>query len=288
MARRPRSASRKHAPSEGSSSRPLWSGTLGFGLVQIPVRLLAAESHEDLSFHQLDSRDLSRIRYERVSEQTGKKVDWKDIVKGYEMPDGRYVVVEDEDFEKANVQATRSIDIQDFVDRDQISPMYFERPYVLVPDRGAAKAYAILRDAMKKKGYVAIGRVVIRARQHLCAILPIGDALVLEILRFEEDLKPLATNAPGLPKAAVAAAATKKETALAERLIDSLRAEWDPSKYQDTYRHDLLRAIESKAKTGKLPPSRRAAPAPSNVADLAALLEKSLSRAGGSKRHKAA
>jgi DNA end-binding protein Ku len=288
MARRARSSSRKHLSPESGASRALWSGTLGFGLVQIPVRLLTAESHEDLSFHQLDSRDLARIRYERVNEQTGQKVDWKNIVKGYEMPDGRYVVVEDEDFEKANVEATRSIDIQDFVERGQISPMYFERPYVLVPDRGAAKAYAILRNAMEKKGYVAVGRVVIRARQHLCAILPIDNTLVLEILRFEEDLKPLAKNAPNLPKGAATAAATKKETALAERLLDSLRTEWDPSKYEDTYRHDLLRAIESKARTGKLPASRRAPPAASNVTDLAALLEKSLSRGRGSKRHKAA
>jgi DNA end-binding protein Ku len=265
------------------ASHALWSGNLGFGLVQIPVRLLSAEGHEDLSFHQLDRRDLSRIRYERISEATGRKVAWKDIVKGFEMPDGRYVVVDDEDFEKANVKATHTIDIQSFVDASRIPPMYFERPYVLAPEKGSSKAYAILRGAMLNKGLVAVALVVIRARQHLCAILPVGDLLVLEILRFEEDLKPLANQR----RVSIPSAASKKEIALAERLIDSLREEWDPSRFQDTYRHDLMRAIASKAKTGKVPKARAAAPRP-NVMNLVALLEKSVSRSKSKSKAKRA
>lgn len=264
--------------------RSLWTGTLGFGLVQIPVRMMTAESHEDISFHQLDKHDMSRIRYERVNESTGKPVAWKDIVKGYELDDGRYVVVEEEDFEKANVKASHAIDISDFVARAQIPPTYFETPYVLVPDRGAGKAYAVLREAMAKKDYVAIGLVVIRTRQHLCAIFPYEGALLLELLRFEEDLKPLADHAPSVPTPT-----TKKESELAELLIESLVSDWDPSKYKDTYRHELLAAIQHKAKTGKMPAAGKHAAPKSNVTDLVALLQKSVKSAGKSKRkHKAA
>lgn len=270
------------APAQG---RPLWRGTLGFGLVQIPVKLVVAETHDELTFHQLDKRDMARIHYQRVNENTGEKVEWEDIVKGYEFDDGKVVVVDEKDFEKANVKATSSIDIQDFVARSEIPPMYFERPYVLVPDRGAAKAYAVLRAAMEKQESVAIALVVIRTRQHLCAVMPVGDVMVLELLRFDEELKPLSETAEQPAKGSV----SQKEMALAEQLIESLRAKWEPSKYKDTYRHDLLRAIEKKAKTGKLPASSPKTKAPSsNVTDLLSLLKKSIAKTSSSKRTRAA
>lgn len=269
--------SRRKKDDESSSprgARSLWTGAISFGLVQIPVRLVGAEKTNELSFHQIDRHDMARIRYERVNEDTGEKVEWSDIIKGYEMPDGTLVPIEDGDFEKANVEASHTIDIQDFVERSAIPPAFFEKPYFLVPNR-AAKPYAVLRDAMVKKGLVAIALVVIRTRQHLCAVVPEGKGLMLEILRFDDELKPASTVADELP---ATDSATAKEIALAEQLIDSLTGEWDPSKYKDTFKDDMLAAIEKKAKTGKIPTPKRAR-APAKVTDLVALLRKSVQAA---------
>jgi len=183
-------ASRRSAIQSASPKphRSLWQGAIAFGLVRIPVRLAVAERSRELSFHQLDRRDRARIRYERVNEQTGQKVDYSDIVKGYELDDGSVVVMEAGDFEKAAVEATHTIDILDLVEQDEIPTSYFERPYFILPDRGGSKPYVLIRDALRNQGVVAIGLVVIRSRQHLCAILPSGSGLMLELLRFDEEL----------------------------------------------------------------------------------------------------
>jgi DNA end-binding protein Ku len=262
------------ADSPGGSSRALWSGSIAFGLVQIPVRIQVAERSKQLSFHQLDKHDKARIHYERVNERTGKPVAWGDIVKGYEISRGNFVIVDDADFEKANIEATHTIDIQDFVDRSEIPVAYFEKPYFLVPERNGKHAYGILRDALAEKGLVAIALVVIRTRQRLCAIMPEGDGLELVIMRFENELVPVSQIEGQLPHETKA---TPKEKELAEELVEKLTSKFDPSKYEDTYTRDLLAAIEEKAEKGSitaLEPAQGKAPA--RVVDLVSLLQKSV------------
>lgn len=271
--------SRKKSGDEGPASghRALWTGAISFGLVQIPVRLIGAEKANELSFHQIDRRDLSRIRYQRINEETEELVEWSDIIKGYEMDDGTIVPIEDEDFEKANVAASHTIEIQDFVKREDIPAEYFEKPYFIVPQR-STKPYAVLRDAMIEKGYVAIALVVIRTRQHLCAVIPEGRGLILEMLRFPDELKPANTVADELPEEG---AATQKELALASQLIETLAGDFDPKKYKDTFKDEMLEAIAKKAKTGKIPAAKKPR-STAKVTDLVALLKKSVA-AGGKK-----
>jgi DNA end-binding protein Ku len=261
------------------SSRALWSGSIAFGLVQIPVRIQVAERSKQLSFHQLDKHDKARIHYQRVNERTGKPVAWGDIVKGYEISRGNYVIMDDADFEKANIEATHTIDIQDFVDRSEIPVAYFEKPYFLVPERNGKHAYGILRDALAEKGLVAIALVVIRTRQRLCAVMPEGDGLELVLMRFQNELVPVKQIEGQLPHETKASA---KEKELAEELVAKLTSSFDPSKYEDTYTRDLLAAIEEKAEKGSitaLEPSGGQAPA--RVVDLVSLLQKSVAATAG-------
>ncbi len=262
----------------GRGSRAIWTGTVGFGLVQIPVGLHARERTNDLAFHQVDRRDGALVGYERVNKTTHKPVAWADVVKGYEIQKGQIVVVTDDDFEKANVQASKTIEIQDFVDAAAIPPEFFERPYVLLPDKRGGKAYAVLRDALAKKALAAVALVVIRTRQHLCAVLAEGDVLTLELLRFAHDLRSV-EEAAGRVAQGAATTATAKEIALAEQLIDSMVAEWDPEKYKDTYRDELLAAIRHKAETGKLEPRHVPTARGAGPIDLVRLLQKSVASA---------
>ncbi|MEO5730538.1 MAG: Ku protein [Byssovorax sp.] len=199
-----RSSARKKSSEDdddegGPHHRALWSGSISFGLLQIPVSLYTAEQTTEIKFHQLDRHDLAPIRYQRVNASTGKVVEWKDIVRGYEYASGEYVVIEDEDLAAANVEATQTIDLQDFVDVKMILPTYFERPYYIAPGKRAEKAYTLFREALERKKVVAVGTVVIRTRQHLCAIFPQDEMLVLELLRFSHDLR--GTEGIPLPKA---------------------------------------------------------------------------------------
>ncbi len=255
---------------ESSARRALWKGSVSFGLVQIPVSLVTAERTHELTFHQLDRRDDSPIGYERINKRSGQKVPWADIVKGYEVSKDRYVTVTDEDFKRANVEASQTIDIQDFVDASEIPPAYYERPYYLVPEGKNAKAYGVLRDAMVRKNLAAVALVVIRTRQHLCAVLARDGGLQLELLRFAHELR----KAPPL---AATPTATAREVELGEQLIASMTGRWDPAKYKDTYSDDLLAAIHEKAARGTIaprnvPPDRAKAP----VLDLVALLQQSV------------
>jgi DNA end-binding protein Ku len=284
-------SSRRRAPSSTAThghasndvdagERALWKGALAFGLVQIPVSITTAESPHELSFHQLDRRDNAPVGYDRINKVTGKKVAWNDIVKGYEVSKGNFVIVTDEDFKKANVAASQTIDIQDFVETSAIPSAYFERPYHLIPQGKSPKAYAMLRDAMARKKLVGIGLVVIRARQHLCAVVSRGSVLELELLRFEHELRPA-------PRAAPSSKATPKEIKLAEQLIEQMVSRWEPGKYKDTYRDELLSAIHEKARTGVIEP--RNVPAPHLPAtDLFALLQKSMATTKKSAAHRKA
>jgi DNA end-binding protein Ku len=214
-----------------AASRAIWRGTVGFGLVQIPVRLLTRERSDDLAFHQIDRRDGSPIGYERINRNTGDRVEWKDVVKGYAVAKDRYVALTDEDFEKANILASQTIEIQDFVPAASIPPEFFARPYLLVPERSGAKAYRVLRDALARKKLAAVALFVLRTRQHLCAVLAQGDLLTMEILRFAHELKSgdEATASYPIPETPTPA---PKEVALAEELISRLEAKWDPSRYK--------------------------------------------------------
>ncbi|MGA7124120.1 MAG: Ku protein, partial [Polyangiaceae bacterium] len=224
--------------------------------MQIPVSIVIAEEAHELALHQLDRRDNGPIGYDRINKVTGKKVAWSDIVKGYEISKGKYVVVSDEDLKNANVAASQTIDIEDFVETSEIPPAYFERPYHLMPEGKDPKAYGVLRDAMVRKKLVGIGLVVIRTRQHLCAVVPRADGLDLELLRFEHELRP----APR--RAAASANATPTEIQLAEQLIEHMVSRWEPRKYKDTYRDELLSAIHEKAQAGVLEPRNVPAPLP--------------------------
>ncbi len=271
--------------------RAIWSGSLGFGLVQIPVSLHAAEETDELSLTLLDKRDFSPVGYERINKKTGKEVPWENTVKGYEASPGKYVVLTDHDFAEANPKSTHQIDILDFVETADIDPHYIDKPYVLVPDKNGKKAYALLREALKRAGRAGIAKLVLRTRQHLCAVIPHGKALSLLILRFADELRgtsDLALPEENLKKLGV----TPKELEMAEKLISGMVDTWKPEKYRDDYRKDLLAMIHSRAKAGDVNTVTKEtkkplkAEKPGKVVDLVSLLSESMS-AKKSNGHKA-
>jgi DNA end-binding protein Ku len=269
--------------------RAAWEGAISFGLVNIPVSVHPAEDRgETISFNMLDGRDMAPIGYQRINKETGEPVSWDDIVKGYEIEDGKFVIVTDEDFKKANPKATRSVEILDFVDLDDIDPAFLETPYYLAPARNGGKAYAVLREALKRSGKAGIAKVVLRTKQHLAALIPRGDALMLEILRFAHELRdPKDLDLP--PESA----ATTREIEMAEKLVKGMTSRWQPSKYRDDYTHDLLALIERKAKHGDVEEVEDVEEElkPTNVVDLMPLLKKSLEaaeRGGGKAKRKTA
>jgi DNA end-binding protein Ku len=258
--------------------RAIWKGSISFGLVNIPIGLYPATRREELSFRQLRKSDLSPINYKRVAEVDQKEVPWEQIVKGFEYEKGQFVVVTDEDFKRANVEATQTVEITDFVELDQIDPMFFDKPYYLEPQKGGKKAYALLRDTLKETGKVGIAKVVIKTKQHLAAVKPKGNAIVLELMHFAEEL--LESNELDLPKDEPVG---KKELDMAKTLVASMSSKWDAKKFQDDYTHKLREVIEEKVAAGgkELPAARGKAKAPTNVVDLVAILKKSIEENAG-------
>jgi DNA end-binding protein Ku len=232
-------------------SRPIWKGHISFGLVNVPVVLNAAERRSgDLSFRMIDSRNSARVRYERVNEETGEEVPWDKIVKGYEYDDGNYVLLSEEELNHASPEMTRTIEIEQFVDLEDIDIRYFERPYVLVPGPKGEKGYVLLREAIKDAGKAGIAKVVIRARQYLAALIAQGNALVLELLRFDQELVDIGEfDLPtgDLRKNGVA----KKEIDLATTLINGMTVKWNASKFHDEYREVLMKLVQKKVKAGQ-------------------------------------
>src|SRR5688572_3868087 len=216
--------------------RAIWKGSISFGLVNIPIGLYPATRREELSFRQLRKSDLSPINYKRVAEVDQKEVPWEEIVKGYEYEKGQFIVVTDEDFKRANVEATQTVEITDFVDLDDIDPMFFDKPYYLEPQKGGKKAYALLRDTLKETGKVGVAKVVIKTKQHLAAVKPKGNALVLELMHFADEL--LEPTELDLPKDE---AVGKKELDMAKAPVESMSAKWDAEKYEDEYTNQLLK-----------------------------------------------
>lgn len=272
----------------GGPGRSIWSGSISFGLLQIPVSLYTAESRsEEIHFRMLDKKDLSPVRFKRVNASTGREVEWKDIVKGYELEPDNFVVLEKGDLEKANVKATQTVDIQDFVPMDDIDPAFFETPYYVIPQKRATKAYVLLRKALEKKKAAAIATFVLRTKEYLCALMPVGDAIMLEILRFGHELKD--KDDMPLPTKSDEHAVTDRELHMAEQLIDGMMAKWEPTKYRDRYYRDVMKMIHEKAKTGTAKPrnTETSGTVANDVVDLLDLLKKSVS-GGAANAHKAA
>lgn len=284
---------RKRARAGGSTRRAMWKGAVSFGLVYIPVQMHSASRESSLDLDLLDSRDFAPVGYRRYNKRTGKVVDWEKIVKGYEYKKGQYVALTDEDFRQANVEASSTIDIVSFVERTAIPPEFYETPYFLEPREGGEKTYALLREAMERGDKVAIGTFVIRGRQHLGAMLVRGRALIVNTLRFAEEMRDMAGL--DLPAAnAKSAGISNQELAMARRLVDDMTGEWRPQDFKDTYRRDLMRRIREKIRkhqTHELTPpaEEEAAPPSAEVIDLTAILKKSLRQKGGARgRRKAA
>lgn len=262
-------------------ARAIWKGSISFGLVYIPIALYPATRREELKFRLLRKSDLSPVNYKRVAEKDGKEVSWDEIVKGYEYEKGKYVVLKDEDFERVDLEATQTVDIQDFVEQEEIDPMFFYKPYYLEPQKGGDKAYALLRDALEESKKVGIAKVVIKTRQYLAGVKPEDGVLVLELMHFAEELAdPSKLHVP--KKVEVG----KREMNMAAALIDSMSSKWKPEKYRDDYREALMEVIEEKVEAGgkEIEEKPKKAPRPTKVIDLVSVLQKSLEQTGGAKK----
>ncbi|MBS0322180.1 MAG: Ku protein [Proteobacteria bacterium] len=268
--------------------RALWKGAIAFGLVHVPVELYPAEERKGFSFSMLDKRDFSPVGFRRYSKKSGKEVPWNDVVKGYEYEKGQYVVLSDEDFRRADATAAKTIDIETFVPASAIPPPYYETPYYLAPLKGGEKVYALLRETLKATGRVGVAQFVLRTTKHLAMVAPAGKVLVLNTLRYQDELRNL--SGLDLPAdGAKAAGLTARELDLAKKLIDDLAADWKPAEFRDTYHEDVMKRIREKIKRGQTheitaPETEHAPARGAEVIDLAALLQKSLGRDGGAAR----
>jgi DNA end-binding protein Ku len=264
--------------------RAIWKGSISFGLVNIPIALYPATRREDLKFRLLRASDLSPVNYKRVAEKDGREVPWDQIVKGYEYEKGKFIVLNEKDFQRVDLEATQTVDIQDFVEVEQIDPMFFYKPYYLEPQKGGDKAYALLRETLEKSNKVGIAKVIIKTRQYLAGVKPLEHALVLELMHFAEELAdpgklnvPKKTAQPG-----------KRELDMAKALVDSMSSEWNPEKYKDEYRDALMDVIEEKVEAGgkeieEKPKAKKPSP---KVIDLVEVLQQSLAQSQEAGRKK--
>ena len=261
-------------------ARPIWTGTLSFGLLNVPVSLMSGERRNELSFRMLDARNNAAVKYERKNAETGEEVPWKDIVKAFEYEKGNYVVLEPDDIKSAGVVGKEAVEIEAFVDASAIPPQYYEKPYVLTPGKKAEKGYVLLRETLKATGKVGIGRVVLRTREYLCAVRPEGDALMLLMLRFAEEL--VDAEEYKLPHGNAADyRVNKKELEMAEKLIESMAGKWKPEDFKDEFRERLSAVIEERLKSKGLVAvddkgEGEEVAATTNVVDFMSLLQKSL------------
>ncbi len=254
-------------------ARSMWKGSISFGLVTIPVALYPATRREELTFRLLRKTDQSPVNYKRVAQADGKEVPWENIVKGYEYEKGKFVILKEEDFKRVDLEAAaQTIDIMDFVEVGEINPMYFQKPYYLEPQKGGDKAYALLREALRDSRKIGVAKVVIRTREHLAGVKAQGNALILEIMHFGDEL--VDADRFKFPKAAQA---RPREINMARKLIAGMTAKWDPDKYEDEYRTQLMAMIEEKVKhPQRKAPAPKTAKKPSNIIDLMSVLQESL------------
>lgn len=262
----------------------VWVGNISFGLVNIPVQLFSGESKHQLGFHLIDRRTKSRVRYVRVNEETGEEVSWDDIVKGYEVDKDEYVLLSNEELERIQKEVSPSIEIEEFIDVDKISPAFFEKPYILTPQKKSEKAYVLLREVLQKENKAGIAKVVIRQREHLMAIIAVENALMVNFLRFADEVKDL-SEFTFPDKESTKYQIHKKELDLSMQLVESLTSsEWDPSKYHDEYAEALQQWVDEKLASHQMDPLEpedlpEVQPAQKdNVIDIVALLEKSLGK----------
>jgi len=267
-------------------SRSIWKGAISFGLVHIPVVLFSAENRNSFDLTMLDRRNMKPVGFKRYNKETEKEVGWDDIVKGYEYEKERYVVLTDEDFKRANIEATQTIDIKAFVDADEVAPTYFETPYYLAPDKRGDKGYALLRETLKVTNKIAIATVVIRTRQYLAALIPGDDVIVLNTLRYTNELRP-ATDLKVPSGNLKASGVSPREIEMAKTLVDEMTEQWKPERYRDTYHDDLMKLIDKRIKAGKTEVITEAdedeeKPVRGEVIDLMALLKRSVQAKGQS------
>ena len=264
--------------------RAIWKGTISFGLVNIPIALYPAVRTEELKFRLLRASDLSPVNYKRIAEADGKEVAWDQIVKGYEYEKGKFVVLKEEDFKRVDLEAAQTVDITTFVKLEEVNPIFFHKPYFLEPQKGADKAYVLLREALRSSGRIGIAKVVIKTRQHLAAVKPQENGLMLELMHFATEL--LDASEFKFPDSK---AVGKKELQMAEALIDSMSAPWEPETYVDEYRQAIESVIQEKVEKGgraAVTATRKARP--SNVIDLVSVLEQSLQQSGKNGRKRPA
>jgi DNA end-binding protein Ku len=259
--------------------RALWKGSISFGLVNIPIELHTAVRNHRPHFRMLHAKDKSPVKFERVCIRDGHPVAWEDLVKGYEYEKGRFVVISKDDFETAALEKTRTVDIIDFVKSEEIDDRFFETPYYLVPAKGGERAYALLREAIRDSGRIGIAKFILREAQHLAAVEVIEQALVLTVMRFADELVDFGSF--DLP---TDAGVRKPEREMAKALVNSLAAEWDPAKYTDQYRENLMRVIESKVKGKPADLKASKEPREAEVVDLMERLRRSLAQSGGAPR----
>jgi DNA end-binding protein Ku len=265
--------------------RAIWKGSISFGLVNIPIALYPATRREDLKFRLLRAADHSPVNYKRVAEKDGKEVPWDQIVKGYEYEKGKFVILGEKDFQRVDLEATQTVDIQDFVDIDEIDPMYFYKPYYLEPQKGGDKAYALLREALADGKKVGIAKVIIKTRQYLAGVKAMKHALVLELMHFAEELSD--AEKLNVPKRLEPG---KREKEMAAALVKSMTSKWDPEKYHDDYREALMDVIEEKVESGgkEIEEKPKEKKPSSKVIDLVAVLQESLAQSKGGKKKTAA
>jgi len=265
--------------------RAIWKGSISFGLVNIPIALYPATRKEELKFRLLRKSDLSPVNYKRVAEKDGKEVAWEQIVKGYEYEKSKFIVLDEKDFQRVDLEATQTVDIQDFVDLEEIDPMFFYKPYYLEPQKGGDKAYVLLREALADGKKVGIAKVIIKTRQYLAGVKALDHGLVLELMHFADEL--LDTNKLKLPKKAELA---KREKEMAQALVHSMTSKWDPEKYHDDYRKALMEVIEEKVESGGKEIEMKPKPKKEStkVIDLVSVLQQSLAKSQGGKKKKGA
>jgi DNA end-binding protein Ku len=266
----------------------IWTGSISFGLVNIPVSLVTAEQRDELDFTLLDKRDSSPIGYQKISKRTGKPVPGDRIVRGVEQAKGRYVIVNDADLRRASPERTRRIDILAFTEAAAIPPLYFDRPYYLEPARGGDRGYALFREALRRSGKVAVASVVVKTRQHLAAVLVHERVLVLDVLRYAAELRdPAKLRVPGSTLKALRI--SDRELKMAERLVAEMTEDWNPTRYHDEYRDELLAFIKKRGRAGQTtaapePEEEPAKPKRGDIIDIAELLKRSLTRTGEDRR----
>lgn len=261
--------------------RVLWKGAISFGLVNIPVGLYSAEKRNSFDLTMLDRRTMKPVGFKRYNKDTGEDVSWDDIVKGYEYEKGRYVVLTEEDFKRANVEATQTVDILNFVEQSEIGPMYFETPYYLAPDKRGHKGYALLRETLRQTGKVGIANVVIRTRQYVAALIPVDDVIVMNTLRYANEIRS-ADEFEVPSKDLKAVGVSPREIEMATKLVEGMTEPWQPDRYRDTYHEDLLALIEKRVEAGQTEAITEPAeeeeerPSKGEVVDLMALLKRSV------------